>query len=202
MHRLQRDQLADPQAAGVHEFEHAAVAQTQRRIHVGRTQQRLNLSFAEHLGHAQCPARGQQLERGVGVDQPLAQGPAKVALEHGEPAVAAAGLAAGMSSQRMFAQVALGARVQSQAGVIGQPLRVKAQVAPVGGQRVGRQSVLDPHGIDETIDRCCAVLRGGHGDSSLGPDGCALSRVQILAACGWHTRRLCPTPWCCCPTCC
>jgi hypothetical protein len=64
---LERDQLAHAQAAGVHQLQHGAVAQAQRRVHVGRVQQRLHLRLAQRLGHAQRLARGQQAQRGVGV---------------------------------------------------------------------------------------------------------------------------------------
>ena len=53
LHGLQRDQLAHAQAARVHQLEHRAVAQAQRRVDVGRGEQRLDLRLAQRLGHAQ-----------------------------------------------------------------------------------------------------------------------------------------------------
>ena len=49
----QAHQLAHAQAAGVHQLQHGAVAQAQRRFGVGRGQQGLDLEFAQCLGHAQ-----------------------------------------------------------------------------------------------------------------------------------------------------
>ena len=36
--------------------------------------------------------------------------------------------------------------------LVGQPLRVQRQVAPVGGQRVARQAVLQPQGVHKGVD--------------------------------------------------
>jgi hypothetical protein len=64
---LERDQLAHAQAAGVHQLQHGAVAQAQRRIHVGRAQQQFHLRLRQCLGHAQRLAGRLQLHRRVGV---------------------------------------------------------------------------------------------------------------------------------------
>jgi hypothetical protein len=152
VHRLQCHQLADAQAAGVHQFDHRSVAQAQRRAGVGRGQQGLDLRLAERLGHAQGLARGLQLECRVGVDQALAQRPAAEALEHAQPPVGGGGARGGMALGHVGQQVRFACGLETAAVLRLQPLREQVQIAPVGSQRQRRQAILDPQGIDESID--------------------------------------------------
>jgi len=155
LHGLQGHQFTHAQAAGIHQFEHRAVAPAQRCGRVGCGQQRLHLRFAEHLGHAQRLARRQQAQRGVGSEQMLAHGPAEVAPEHGQAAVGRRRAGAGVAVGHIGQQVGLHAGRQRPA----QPGTVKRQVAPVSLQRQRRQAVLEPQGVDETVDRGVRVRR-------------------------------------------
>ena len=87
MQGFERDQLAHPQAAGVHQLQHGAVAQAQIGGHIRRTQQSIHLRFAQGFGHTQRLFGGQHAQSGVGLDQAFAQRPPEKALEHREPAV-------------------------------------------------------------------------------------------------------------------
>jgi hypothetical protein len=88
----------------------------------------------------------------------FAQAPAVKALEHRQAPVGGAGLAAGVARHRVVAQVGFIGGVERGCRRAGEPLRIQRQVAPVGGQRVGRQAVLDPQRIDEAVDRGGAVV--------------------------------------------
>ena len=79
MKGLEPDQLADPQAAGVHHFQHGAVALPQRRYFTGRGQQRFNLRLAHQFGNPQRLPGRLQFEGGVYRNEPLAQCPGEVA---------------------------------------------------------------------------------------------------------------------------
>ena len=153
LHRRQPDQLAHAQAAGVDQLQHRAVAQAERGGHVRRPEQGLDLRFRQRLGHAQRLARGQQLQRRIGGRQVFAQGPAVEALEHAEPPVRGAGTGAGVSFADVAEQVDLGGLHQRQPAVRRQPAGEAAQVTPIGRQRQRRQSVLEPQGIEETVDQ-------------------------------------------------
>ena len=93
----QRHQFAHAQATGVHQLEHGAVTHAQHGVGIGCTQQRFHLGFRERLGHAQRLTCRLQLERRVGVDQALAQRPAKVTFENGQATVGGGRLAAGVA---------------------------------------------------------------------------------------------------------
>ena len=86
-----------------------------------------------------------------GGDQALAQGPAEVALEDGEAAVRGGGLGAGVARGEVAVQVGLAGGRQP-AAALRQPALVQLQVAPVGGQRVAREPLLEPEGVDEGVD--------------------------------------------------
>jgi hypothetical protein len=52
--------------------------------------------------------------------------------------------------------IGLAARVERALLGLGQPVGVEREVAPIGRERVRRQTVLDPQRIDETVDRLLA----------------------------------------------
>ena len=59
-------------------------------------------------------------------------------------------------------QDAIGAledRQRQRRGLFGQPLGVKREVAPVGRQRVAREAVFQPDGIDKLINRTQACIQ-------------------------------------------
>ena len=153
VHGLQPDQLAHAQAAGVHQLEHGAVAQAERGVDVGRSEQGLDLRLAQALRHAQRLARAGEPERRVGRHQMLAHGPAEEALPDREAAVRAGRRAARVACQRERAQIGFARLQQRVRRGLRQPLRQQRQVAPVCGERIGRQAVLDPERVDEGVDR-------------------------------------------------
>ena len=153
---LQADQFADAQAARVHQLEHRAVAQSERRVDIGRAKQCLDLRFAQALRHAQRLLGRQQPQRRVGAREVLAHGPAEVALEDGQPPVAARRLAAGVARDRVVAQVGFGRLIEAARVALAEPLCVQREVTPISGQRVGRQAVFDPQRIDESVYRFSA----------------------------------------------
>ena len=162
VHRLGLHQFAHTQAAGVHQLDHRAIPQSQRRVHVGRGQQRFDLGFRQRLGHTQRLARGLQAQRGVAAHDVLAQRPAKVALEDREPPIRRGGARGGMALAHEGQQVGLGAGLQQLARCVLQPGCIQAQVTPVSGQRQCRQPVLDPQRVDEAVDRGLAGRRPVH----------------------------------------
>ena len=87
------------------------------------------------------------------VEMALAQRPVKVAAQHREAPVGGGGSRLRVARGKVGLQVVFGRVVQRQGGLlIGQPLRVQRQVAPVGGQRVARQAVLQPQGVHKGVD--------------------------------------------------
>ena len=67
-----------------------------------------------------------------------------------------------MLDRTVLLQMRLRGLVQGRA-LLAQPVRQEGQVAAVSGQRVGRQAVLQPEAVNETIDR--ALARGQHQSS-------------------------------------
>ena len=148
---LQTDQFADAQAAGVHQLQHGAVAQPQRLRHVGRRQQRLHLRLAQRLWNAQRLPGRLQLQGRVGADDPLAQGPPEVALEHRQPPVGRGRAGLAVAGGEIGVEVGFGSRGYRLA-LRRQPAAVQAQVAPIRRERVLRQPFLQPDGVDERVD--------------------------------------------------
>jgi hypothetical protein len=144
-------QFAHAQPAGVQHFQHRAVAQAQRRVGVGRFQQRLHLRFGQGLGHPQRLLGRLQAQRRVGIDQAFPQRPAEIALEDREAPVRRGRLGHRMARREVAVQVRLRGRMEL-AAALHQPLLVQRQVAAVGGERVARQTLLQPEGIDEGVD--------------------------------------------------
>ena len=89
--QLQADQLAHPQAAGVHQLQHGAVAHAQIGVAGGRGQQGLDLGFRHALGHAQRLLGRQDAQGRVSAEVVFAQTPAVKALEHRQAPVGCAG---------------------------------------------------------------------------------------------------------------
>ena len=122
-------------------------------------EKRFDLRLRQRLRHAQRLARRSEAQRRIGRDQPLAQGPAKEALEDAQAAVRARRRAAGVAGDGVFAQVGFACIEQRLAGAPLEPGGEQRQVAAIGGQRVGGEAVLDPQRLDEAIDRL--GIRGG-----------------------------------------
>ena len=88
---FERDQFTHPQAAGVHQLDHGAVAHAQGRAQIGREQQSLDLRFGQRGGAAHRLTRGLQFQCRVGADAALTQGPPVIPFEHGEATVGRGG---------------------------------------------------------------------------------------------------------------
>jgi len=157
MQCLERHQLAHPQATGVHQLEHGAVAQAELGARIRRLQQGLNLGFAERFGHAQGLAGCQQAQARVHRQALLAQRPLKIATEDRETAVGRGGFGLCVTFCKISLQMALFGLVQRQPLRGLQPLGQQSQIATVSGQGVGRQPVFKPEGIDESVDGHLAV---------------------------------------------
>ena len=78
----------------------------------------------------------------------------------------------------VLAQVGLARLDQRAAACPASQAREQRQVAPIGGERVGGEAVLDPERVDETVDRCRAAVL-----MATGPDDSPLySSVSFCAA--------------------
>ena len=173
MEELEPHQFAHAQAAGVKQLQHGAITQPQGGGHIRCGQQGLHLRLAQALGHAQRLPGSLQAQGGILLDAMLAHGPAVVALEHRQPAVGCRRLAAG-GEQMPLVEVdgRFGYGIQRARRLLRlQPLRKQRQIAPVSRERVGRQAILQPQGIDKCVNSVgllgrqgvgCA-LRSGHG---------------------------------------
>ncbi len=163
---LERDQFAHAQTARVHQLQHGAVAQAQRRVFVGRVQQRLHLRLAQRLGHTQRLARRGQPQRRVGGDEALAQRPAEVAAKHREAPVGRGGARLRVAFGEVPVDVGL-ERLGQGLAVGTQPGVEQGQVATVGIERVFRQPLFEPEAVDEGRQRGVLVglLRLGHQSS-------------------------------------
>ncbi|OIQ74060.1 hypothetical protein GALL_443000 [mine drainage metagenome] len=174
VYRLQRDELADTQPAGVHQLEHRAVTQAQRGVGGRRREQRVDLRFRQRVRAPRLLARALQAQGRVVVAQPLAQRPAVEPAQRGQPAVRRAGLAAGEARRQVVEQIGRGRAQQPDAALRGQPARQQRQVAAVAGQRVRRQPVLEPHRVDEAREHRDAV--GGRLRPAVGRRGTLSAR--------------------------
>ena len=125
----QTHQLADAQAAGVHQLQHGAVAQAQRRFGVGRGQQGFDLEFAQGLGHAHRLLGGLQFDCGVGLHRAFTQRPAEVAFEHRQAAVGRSGFGLRVLAGEKALHIGLGTAAQPTPI---EPGGVNRQIAPVG----------------------------------------------------------------------
>ncbi len=152
-HHWQRHQFTHPQATGVEQFEHGAVAQAQRRVHLGCGEQRFHLRFAQGLGAARRLTRGVELQRGVVGAQVLTQGPAVKAAQHHQPPVGRGGFALHETGGDIRLHIAQRRLDQGLALRKGQPARHQREVAAVSGEGVGREAVFQPEGVAETVDR-------------------------------------------------
>ena len=151
MKSLERHEFTHPQATGVHEFEHGAVAHGQRRVFAGRRQQCFHLRLGQRLGNAQSLFGRLQPQCRVGLDQALAQRPAKIALEYREPPVGR-GRPGGIVTGREIAVELSLRRLDQLAPVLTEPAGIQLKITPVGCQRVFGQTLLQPERIDEGIN--------------------------------------------------
>jgi hypothetical protein len=148
---LHLHQLAHPQAAGVHQLQHGAVALAQRRARVGRGQQGLHLRFRQRLGHPKRLLGSFEPQGRVGHHQLLAQSPAKVAPQHRQTPVGGGGAGLCMALGEVALNIDL-LGLQQRCRV--QPLRKQLEVAPVRLQGVFGQALLQPQRIHKGVDGC------------------------------------------------
>ncbi|MNV28575.1 hypothetical protein D3C71_1197700 [compost metagenome] len=173
--RAHAHQFGHTQTGGVQRFQHGAVAQAARLRHVGRAQQGVHLLLGQGLGQARRLLGGDQGQAGVAFRAMFAQRPGKEAAQRGQAAVGGGGagffvaegepgfdvglLRVAQRFGRPHGQCLGACRIAMAIGHFAgigfrvfQPAGETGQVAAVGGQRVGRQAVFQPHGVDESVD--------------------------------------------------
>jgi hypothetical protein len=157
---LQRDELAHAQPARIHQLEHRAIAQAERRANVGRTEQRLDLRLGQRRRKPRGLLRRRDPQRRVRARVMLAHGPAVIATEHRQAPVRRRRLAVAargdVADQHRFV-----GRVERRVVRRGQPLRKQHQIAPVRIERIAREPVLEPQRIAEHVDRRAAREQRG-----------------------------------------
>ena len=151
-HPRQAPKLEHPKARGIERLGHGPNAQTQRSFDIRRVEQGFGLGLGQSLGKALGLAGCEQSHGRVVGAKALAQQPAKVAPEHREAPIAAAGARIGMTGRDVGLQISLLGGFQSSAAGV-QPAGQQREVTPVGRQRVGRQAVLEPQGIAKALYR-------------------------------------------------
>lgn len=156
-------QLADPKAGGVKRFEHGTVAKAERRGKIGCLQQRLDLRLAERFGKPRGLLRGLQSQAGIVIDEAMARRPEKVAAQGGQPPVGGGSLAAGVHGGEPCLDIGFRGMGKGSAGVRQQPAVEALEVAAVSAQRIVRQTVFEPQGVNEAVDAVGFGSRG-HGD--------------------------------------
>ncbi len=78
----QRHDFGDPQARGIHELEHRAVAQAQRRAGIGGLQERLDLVLSETLRQGKTDARVREIDGRV-LGEPQVRRRERIEAPHG-----------------------------------------------------------------------------------------------------------------------
>ena len=134
-------------------------------MHIGGVQQHFYLWLAQRFGDPQGLFGRQHAQGRIGLHNTLAQRPAKVAFEHRQTAIRRSGFGDPMFNRKVLLQMRLGGLVQAQA-LFTQPVCKEAQVTAVSGQRVGRQTILQPEGVNEAIDRTLALGQHQSSDQS------------------------------------
>jgi hypothetical protein len=147
---LQPHQFTNPQAAGIHQLEHGPVAQAQCRVIARGGQQSLDLRLGHEFWHTQGLFGGLQLEGGVRVDVPLAQGPAEVTLEHRQAPICRRSLGLRVTRAEIRTEVGLRSLIEALAEPC-LPLRKKHEIAAVSLQRVTRQAILQPKSVGKGV---------------------------------------------------
>ena len=182
-HRLQRDDFRHAQAARIHQLDHGAVTQAERRVDIGRIDERLNLCFGQRLRIARRLLGRWQQARWIGGHHVLAQCPYEEPLEHRATSVGRGGAALGMACGKVVGQVAVFGFGDGFAA-LGQPVRVKRQVAPVRIERVAREAVFQPERIAETLDGIGTLRGQGRG---FGVFWCSFSHISITPS--WRSSQ-------------
>ena len=172
--RAHADQLGHAQAGGVQRFQHGPVAQATGLFQVGARSKASTCASDRILGmRGACLAassvrqgsRSAMLAQGPGVEAaqrrqpPVGRGRAGLFVAEREPGfdVGLAGLRQrpGRPGRQRLAAGRLAVAVGHLARVafrVFQPAREAGQVAPIGRQRIGGQAVLQPDGVDESVD--------------------------------------------------
>ena len=146
----QLDQFGHPQAGGIHQLEHRAVAQAQRAADIRRVEQRLDLALGQRLGQAARRLRPLDQQGGI-VETAAARAPG--IRSNGETTTAAAPASAPPPARRRGRPT--GPRGARCAASRPRPASQRAsafQVAPIGLQRAVGQAVLGPDPFEEGGD--------------------------------------------------
>ncbi len=147
-------QLAHAQAAGIHQLQHGAVTQAQRRIDIGRPEQCLHLRLRQRMRHARRLPGRQHACRGIGGNALLAQRPVVVAAQHRQPPVGRTGLGLLHPHREIALQLQLARSIQRQRRLlVRQPPPPGRQIPAIGRQRIARQPVLQQQRIHEQVQR-------------------------------------------------
>ena len=159
--RRQANQFAHAQAAGIHQFQHRAIAQPGRGSGIGRFQQRRYLRLRQRLGQQARQVRRLQQGAGIVAAQAQAHRVRVERMQGGQQSGIAARLVAGPAAHgQVVEQVAAHGQGQSRRGRSAlQPTRQPLQVAAVGRERRGRKPLLCPGGIEEALDRGSILVR-------------------------------------------
>ncbi len=157
--RLEQHQLGHPQATGIHQLKHGPIAQAERGIHIGCSQQGFDLRLGQRLWITRRLFGRLQAQTGIGTDLVLTQRQLVEALEHCQPAVGRSGLGDFVARGEIGIEI-IGLRpIQILAALGMQPGREQLEVAPIGFQRVLCQTVFQPQGVAEFVDHGLARHR-------------------------------------------
>ncbi len=159
------DQLGHAQAGRVKQFEHRPVAQAERRVHVGRADQRLDLPLAQRL--RQRLGEFRRVEQQGRIDLDRAQAllhPVEMAQRRQQARVAARGITAlaafGQITMQLLARAA-----QQRRALACAPARETFQIAPVAGERIFRQPRFGPGAFEKVLDQQALVLADAVADA-------------------------------------
>ncbi len=154
----QVDQLTDAQAGGIHQLEHGAVAQAERRVDVGAGQQRVDLAFGERLGQQAGQLGRIEQRAGVVAAFAAADGIGEERTQGGEQAgIAARRPAMTGAPGEVIEQPGAIEASQATRGAI-TPAREPFEIAPIAVQAGARKAVFGPGGVEEALDADVVVV--------------------------------------------
>ena len=154
----QPDQLGHAQPAGIQHFQHAAIAQAQGVVRIGRAEQRFDIALGQRVRQGAPLLRPVQFQGGVIGAPSLAQ---QIAVKITQTGQGAGHRARRAALGEVLAEIRLqvGAR-QSIRGVAlrSGPARQRLQIATIGGQRILAQPALHPQRVQDALDQ--SLVRG------------------------------------------
>ncbi len=153
----QADELAHAQARGVEQLEHRAVAQAERRVDIGRADQRLDLRFGQRLRQRPRQLRRVEQQGRISIDraEPLLHAE-EVPQRRQQARVAARAVAAAQAFTEVVVQVRT-RRARETHACMRAPAREALEVAPVACERVFGEAAFGPCTLEEIIDRAAVA---------------------------------------------